>query len=191
MSVKAKRVLTSWLPLAAAVSVLCLTVYGAVQQSQRAAANDPQIQLAEDAATRLIQGASPQDVVPSQPVDVSNSLAPGLMVLDENNRQLAGSVHLASDTPQVADGLAPQLPSGVLAYVRGHGEDRFTWQPAGGVRLAAVVTSTGGAHPLYVVAARSLREVERREDHTRDVAAAGWVLALAASLAFAWLKKPA
>jgi hypothetical protein len=42
-----------WLPLAAAVTMLSGLVYIAVQQNMRIGANDPQIQLAEDAARAL------------------------------------------------------------------------------------------------------------------------------------------
>jgi hypothetical protein len=49
-------ILRHWLPLAALTTALCGLVYLAVQQALRQAANDPQIQMAEDAAYILSQG---------------------------------------------------------------------------------------------------------------------------------------
>ena len=75
------------------------------------------------------------------------------------------------------NGATPSLPSGVFAYVDKHGEDRFTWQPASNVRIAAVVervADNGG----YVLTGRSLHEVENRENQLTDEVMAGWVVAL-------------
>lgn len=186
MSLKNFRFVAAWLPLAAAVTVLSFTVYAVVQQGQRLSANEPLVEIAESTANQLQQGASPQSVTAGSLVDVSNDLAPGVAVLDETGKVLSSSMRINSDTNRPEDGIIPQLPTGVIQSVKDRGEDRFTWEPSGGVRLAAVVTSTGGSHPEFVVAARSLREVEKRENHTLHLATAGWLLALAASFVCAW-----
>jgi hypothetical protein len=61
---KAKNILRHWLPLAAVTTLLCGLVYLAVQQSLRQGANDPQIQMAEDAAAALVAGSTPESVLP-------------------------------------------------------------------------------------------------------------------------------
>ena len=53
---KLKNILRYWLPLAAVTTLLCGLIYLAVQQSLRWGANDPQIQMAEDAAAALAAG---------------------------------------------------------------------------------------------------------------------------------------
>jgi hypothetical protein len=140
--------------------------YGAVQHDMRMSANDPQIQISEDGANKLAAGAGPESLTSGlDQVDVAKSLSPMVAVYAANQSLLA--------TNGTIDGRTPQLPNGLLAYVRAHGQDRFTWQPTPSVRLAAVVTrdtKTGG----YVLAARNLREVERRES---DIAAYGVITA--------------
>jgi hypothetical protein len=69
-----------------------------------------------------------------------------------------------------------------LDYVKQNGEDRVTWQPEAGVRIAAVIEGYGGAAPGYVLAGRSLREVEIREDQAEFFAGATWVAALGLTL---------
>jgi hypothetical protein len=69
-----------------------------------------------------------------------------------------------------------------LDYVRTHGQDRVTWQPEPGVRIAAVVVRYQGAQPGFVLAGRSLREVEVREDNAELIAGVAWIFTLAATL---------
>ena len=147
------RTIKAWAPLALASIGLTFLVYLVFQQAGRMGANDPQIQMAEDAAARLEGGASPAEVVPADTVEISTSLAPFVVVFDPGGAVLASSAEL--------HGAAPALPDGVLAYAQTHGEDRITWQPEPGVRMAAVVVPyPGGA----VLAGRPLREVESRVD---------------------------
>ena len=152
------KILKKWLPLAIAAAGLCGLVYLTVQQSLRMGANDPQIQTAEDAASQLNVGAGMESVVPASKVEISNSLSPFLMVFDDSGNVLASSA--------IMHGSIPAYPAGVLNYTRQKGQDRVTWQPEAGVRMATVVVSykTG-----YVMAGRSLREVEMRENQTEQL----------------------
>jgi hypothetical protein len=74
------------------------------------------------------------------------------------------------------------VPAGILDYVRTRGEDRVTWQPEPGVRIAAVVVHFKGTQPGFVLAGRSLREAEVREDNALIEAGMAWAFAMAASL---------
>ncbi len=163
-----KAILKRWLLIAMVVTGLIGLIYVAVQQNLRQGANDPQIQMAEDAATKLANGQSVQNVVSSEKVDIANSLAPYLIIFDANGNPIASSAQLDSQTPTI--------PSGVFNYVRQNGEDRFTWQPQTGVRSAVVVTQYKGSNSGFVLAGRSLREVEKREDSLMLVLLAGWVV---------------
>ncbi len=171
------NVLRYWLPAAVAATILAGLVYLVVQQEMRLSANDVQVQMAEDAAAALASGASVETVVPQQTVDVGRSLAPFVMVFDAGGRLVASSGRL--------NGQPPVLPSGVLDYVRQRGEDRITWQPQPGVRLATVVTRVEGGGDGFVVAARSLREVERRIDELLPLVAVVWLAALGATFVIA------
>jgi hypothetical protein len=169
-----RHILRIWVPLAVAVTGLAGLVYGAVQQDLRQNANDPQIQIAEDTAAALSGGATVESQLPAGIVPMESSLAPFVMIFDADGNLAASSALL--------HGAAPALPDGVLAYTFAHADDRVTWQPAAGVRIAAVVVHYAGSGGGYVLAGRSLREVEIREDNLFTIAALAWAVTLAASL---------
>lgn len=182
-----KTILKYWLLMAAIVTGLSGLLYAAVQQDLRQSANDPQIQMAEDTAAKLADGQQVQNVVPTEKVDIANSLAPYIIIFDATGKPIASSVQL--------DGQTPTVPSGVFDYVRQNGEDRITWQPQSGVRSAIVVTQFKGPNPGFVLAGRSLREVEIREDNIMHLILLGWlailiVTLLATALLFRLLRTP-
>jgi hypothetical protein len=160
-----RRIFLRWLQLSGAASACCLLVWIAVQQVWRLDANDPQIQMARDAARRLASGQAPVDtVVPTTTVEVATSLAPFLTVLDARGSIVAssGRVH----------GALKSVPSGVLDHVRASGEEEVSWQPEPGVRVATSVVSYPGG---FVLAGRSLVESERRTGRIGDLIALAWL----------------
>jgi hypothetical protein len=171
---KLKNILKYWLPLAAAITLLCGLIYLAVQQSLRWGANDPQIQMAEDTAAALSAGGSPQSLLPAARVEISTSLAPFMVIYNDKGEPLVSSGLL--------HGTVPLLPPGVFDYTRQNNEDRVSWQPEPGVRIAAVVVAYGGAQPGFVLAGRSLREVEIRESQIEQVTGIAWLVTLLVSL---------
>ncbi|HST04361.1 MAG TPA: hypothetical protein VLQ48_06445 [Chloroflexia bacterium] len=168
------RAILYWLPIAAAVTALAGLIYVVVQQNYRQSANDPQIQLAEDSAARLGSGAQPQAVVGADKIDLVRSLAPFLIVYDDKGNPVASSAQL--------NGQAPPLPVGVFSSVRESGEDRLTWQPQEGVREAAVIVQFGGSQPGFVLAGRSLTEVEKRVDQLTWMVGVGWLATMLGTL---------
>jgi hypothetical protein len=166
-------VLRVWVPLVVVLTVMCGLVYLAGQHQFRSSANDPAIQLAQDGVAALSVGEQP--ALPSaQVVDLKRSVAPFVIVFDESGKALRGSA--------VLDGGSPVPPKGVFAYARTNGEDRFTWQPDPGVRLATVVAHNAGSGGGFVLAGRSLREVERRIDDLFGIVLSAWIVGLVASL---------
>lgn len=164
----------AWIPLAVAVVCMCALVYGGVQHELRTGANDPQIQLTEDAAASLAAGASGSGIVPSQTVDIANSLAPWIVLCDNAGSPVVSSGFL--------DGKPPILPKGVFTYTLKAGEDRITWQPRPGVRQAVVVRKIQGATGGFAVSGRSLREVEKRVDDLNLEVGIALAFTLAATL---------
>jgi hypothetical protein len=162
----------AWIPLAVIVTAFCGLAYVTAQQVLRQGANDPQIQMAEDAAVALNKGANLGSVVPRDQVEFSNSLAPFLVVYDAAGKPVASSGLL--------HGEIPDYPMGALEAARQRGENRVTWQPEQSVRIASVVVPYKDG---YVVAGRSLREVENREAQMEGLAAATWVVTLVGVLA--------
>lgn len=128
-----------------------------VEQALRMNANDPQIQMAEDASAALSKGEAYSVIVPEnevEKVDIAKSLAPFLIIYGENGKAITGTGAL--------NGEYPTFPSGVFAYTKIHGEDRVTWQPSTSTRVALVVRYYTGEKTGFAVAGRSMREVEKR-----------------------------
>jgi hypothetical protein len=168
-----RRFILSFLPFAVLATCLAGLIYIVVQQELRTGANDPQQQLAEDAAARLNAGAARADLATGAKVDLATSLAPFLVIYDATGSVLATDGQL--------DGAPPEIPKGVLDAARANGIDAVTWQPRSGVRIATVTVPWAGGS---VMAGRSLRLVEERESQLELLVGAGWVATVVA-LAFA------
>ncbi len=169
-----RSTLKIWLPLAAAISVMAGLVYISVQQAYRSGANDPQIQMAEDAASALADRQTAQALVPAGKVNIARSLAPFMTVYDANGKVLASNA--------VLNGQTPALPDGVLDYTRQHGEDRISYQPEPEARSAVVIAAANGGQAGFVMVGRSLREVEKRINQLTLTTGALWAEAMAVSL---------
>jgi hypothetical protein len=150
------------------LTIFCGLCYFLIQQDLRQSANDPQIQMAEDQV-------QPENL-PS--IDISKSLAPFVIVFDEKGNPISSSGTL--------NGVIPTIPAGVFVYVRTSGggdlrptdivgEDRFTWQPENGVRIAAVVVRTNSG---FILAGRNLREIEKREENALFVSGIAWIFGI-------------
>ncbi len=165
----------TWIPFAVAITLLCGLIYVSVQQVLRQSANDPQIQIAEDTATALNQGADPNSVIPDSSVDMAKSLAPFIIIYDDSGVAVASTATL--------NGKTPMPPRGIFDYVKANGEDRLTWQPKPGVRIATVVTRYAGVRSGYVLAGRSMREVENRIDDEVKIITGAWLTSLTTGVA--------
>jgi len=157
--------------LAAVSSLFALAMYLTVQHVLRSSANDPQFQMASDAAAQLEQGADPATLVGLHQIDMARSLVPFLIVYDANGAPLATSARL--------NGSIPKPPSGVFRYASEHQQNVLTWQPQPGVRIAAVVRAVSGPHAGFVLAGRSLRLVEERIRATVRMVALAWLVMMA------------
>jgi len=185
------------LVLAGLATVLALALNTIPQQVLRLGANDPQIQMATDLAAGLsrfgVTDGLRQETLWNSGggvVDMSKSLAPFLIVYDNQGRPLGSTAQLGGQTPTP--------PAGVFDYVRQHGEERVSWQPmlgsVRGVRVAAVVERVDGAQPGFVLAGRNMREVEVREHLVGQLATLAWLamlgLIFVATAAFGWFTRP-
>lgn len=167
---KLKNIFRVWTPFALVIFAFSGLAYITVQQSERQAANDPQIQMAEDTAAALDGGAPVDSVIPKVQVEMSTSLAPFIVVYDTDGKPTASSGSL--------NGQMPEYPKGALDSAKGSGENRVTWQPNGTVRIASVVVPYKGG---FVMAGRNMREVEQRESQTEMYAGLTGLLALIAT----------
>jgi hypothetical protein len=172
--VRLRLAILVFLPLAVLATGLAGLVYLVAQQDGRWLANEPQVQLAEDAAARLDAGGTPRDQVGPAPVDIARSLAPFVVVYGAADAILA--------TDGTLDGQPPAVPAGVLAGARATGLDTVTWQPRPGVRIATVTVPWNGG---TVLAGRSLRLVDEHAATLELLVGGGWLATLAALAAAA------
>ena len=170
--IRMKRILRVWLSLAAVVTALCVVAYATAQQLLRQGANDPQIQMAEDAAAALNAGSPTSSVIPGAQVELSTSLAPFIIVYETSGKPAASS--------GVLNGNLPDYPLGALQAAAKMGENRVTWQPNPGVRMASVVVPFKNG---FVVAGRSLKETEDRVSRIGELVLLMWFLSVVAVLA--------
>lgn len=145
-----------WLPAVVAVTFAAGLGYGIGQYLLRSGANDPQTQVAQDAARSISAGADPQSVVTGPVVDLATSSALEVTVVDRAGAVLASTGRLDS---------VPVLPPiGALRASSPDHPNAVTWQPRADIRMAAVIaTYRGPSGSGSVVAARSLRVVEQHE----------------------------
>jgi hypothetical protein len=137
------------------------------QQMLRRGADQPQHQMAEFYAFEIGSGEKPEDAIPPGYVDLERSLEPFVIYYDE------------SGTPGKATGYLDQSipipPRGVFDYARSHGTDTFTWQSRPQVRIATVLRHITGARGGYILAGRSLRDVEKNESILYRMTFLGWL----------------
>jgi hypothetical protein len=149
------------------VTIMTGLVYVNVQQVYRSNANDPQIQLANEINTNLKAGRSLEHLWPDS-IDIQSSLGVFASLYDEHGQPIRTSALL--------DGKIPQLPPGVFDFAKNQGEDRITWQPRAGVRMALVVIRGNFSPVAYIAVGRSLKEVEVREQNLVKTTAICWGL---------------
>lgn len=153
--------------LVTTITVFCGLNYLSAQQIYRQSANDPQIQISEYTANLLASSGDLASIMPPESADLGKSLSTFIIIYDDNGEPINASAKL--------NGKIPVLPKGVLDHARKNGQNRVTWEPEKGIRIAAVVTRYNGG---YVLAGRSLREVEKRVDMLGRNVAIAWIITI-------------
>lgn len=154
-------------------------IYFSLRQNYRLSANDPQVQISESSANMLSEGRDLASVLPEQKADISKSLATFIIVYDDSQNPIISTA--------ILDGQIPELPKGVLDNALENGQNRVTWEPKGGIRIAAVVTRYDAG---YVLAGRSLREVETRIGMLEKQVAIAWFLTIGVAFLGTWFLLP-
>ena len=179
-----------WILSLTIVTVMCVLVDVTVQQSYRMNANDPQIQLAEDMQKAFSNNQFTTDSIQSsfesfQPtnrqIDLATSLSAWIQLYDASGSLIKSSA-IMSGVQTI-----PKIPKGIFTATDKTGEDRLTWEPQKGIRQAIVVTKFSGMQSGYVVAGRSLKEIEMREGNLNRIVAIVWFcLMCLIGISFAW-----
>ncbi len=155
---------------AAIVTVTMALIYATVQQGYRTGANDPQVQMIRDLSERIKQSKSLETLLPTDTVNLQKSLAVFIQFYNEQ-KQVVYSSGLISNK-------MPQIPHGVLEAAKNTGENAVTWQPQYNVRLATVTRYVGTPQVAFVLAGRSLQEVEVRVGNLIHMIIICWIIAL-------------
>jgi hypothetical protein len=176
-----KSILKVWLPLVALLILVCFIIYGTVQQTYRTGADDPQIQMAEEAVNALENGANPKSLLKANSIEISKGLLPYTIIYNENEDVMASDALL--------NGMEPVLPKGVLTFAKTNANhtDVLTWQPQVGIRSAIVVKYVSGSFNGFVITGRSLRLTEERESNLIRQILFGLVSSAAALLVFVFI----
>jgi hypothetical protein len=164
------KIIKAGLPLMVAVTFIFGLIYIVGQQSYRHSANDPQIQLAEDAALALSKGQAPESLIGNNKINIAHSLSPYVIICDQSGQPVASSALLDDQTPKI--------PPGIFEYTKRHKQDRITWEPKPGVRQAAVIVHYEGQASGFVFAGKSLRETEMRIGQLSAICIICWGIAL-------------
>lgn len=171
-----------WLILAAIVTVISGTIYLATEQAYRATANDPQIEITDEIATAITNGAPPDQIIPagSSGTDIKKSLSVIAMVFDKEGKVVGSSAKL--------DGQDPVPPKDVFEVAKKKGRNLLTWNPAKDITIAAVIVPvTSNNEDFYVLAGKNIREVELRVKQLAIICTVAWIslLLLSALLSLA------
>jgi hypothetical protein len=163
------------------VTLMFGTMYAVAQQVLRMGANDPQVQKARDVALAMSRGELAASVIPLNTVEVSESMSPFLTIFDQFGKVIGSSVTLRNKVP------VP--PMGVFEYAKAYGENRFTWQPESGVRIATVINSFSGDQNGFVLVGRSLTEVEGRVNNIGKIILMAWIVSILGIMAAGFCKE--
>jgi hypothetical protein len=176
-----RHILTSWLPLAVAITLLSGLAYGIGQQVYRQSLDDPQQQIAEDTARIVVAGLDPAVLAPKgSAIEISESLGTWMAFYDTRLEPKAatGLLH----------GVIPNIPAGVFDTAKTRGTYAVSWQPEPGVRQALVIVKAGDRG--YAVSGRNMRAVEDRIGDLGTLVLVYWALSMLASFAATYFAEP-
>ncbi|MBL8029951.1 MAG: hypothetical protein JNN11_01760 [Candidatus Doudnabacteria bacterium] len=169
-----------WLPTAITITLLSALAYLGVQQVYRQNANDPQIQMTQEAAKELSQLEDLNSLAGTLGnMDIYNTLNAFIVIYDESGKPIAGNGFINDQLPS--------LPGGVFSEAKKKSDHRFTWAPTQNDRYSAVLKSFSGKQNGFMLAGRSLRLVEERTKNFALILAVTWGAAMLLSFAMSFI----
>jgi hypothetical protein len=162
----------AWLAIIGVATLVLGASYTMAQQSTRLSADDLPLTTAQVAKQELQSGSDSKDIVPTLKTNLRNDTSVFMIITDGTQHVLASSA--------VLDGKTPLPPKGVFDFTNTHGSDHFTWEPAGGVRVAARVSNYGQPpNNGFIITGQSLKPFESRIMTFGWIALAAWVASIA------------
>jgi len=161
-----------WLAIVGVATLVIGASYTMVQQSTRLGADDQPLALVQTAKQQLDSGVRAADVVPTLQIDPRTNTSSFVIITDSAKHVLASSA--------ILDGQPPLPPAGTFDYTSAHGSDRFTWEPASGVRLATRMLSYGTSpNNGYIITGQSLAPAEDHINTYGLLALVSWLAVMA------------
>ncbi len=175
------RVIAIFLVLVAIFSIVFISICYTGRLVLRQQANDPQIEVTEQVAGIIRQGAPLEAIVgTAQQIDLSESDALFVAIFDKD-KNLAGSTALVNGQPI-------SVPSENFDLAKLQGDYRFDLEVTEGRKMAAVLKPVD--ENAYVLAGRSLAEFEKRADTLSLPIWIGWGISVLLALVLSPLLKP-
>lgn len=150
-----------------ALIIGCLSIYIIIQQSLRMTANSPQDSIVENMSLLAAKQGISLEPILKQSIDITSEETPFVIVYDKDGNFLASSA--------VLKGRIPVLPKGVFETVKKSIKKSFTWEPEGGIRIAAVMKYYSGKYSGYILVGRTLTTVEEAEDYFKKMVITGMI----------------
>lgn len=171
-----------WVPLGVAIVFVFGAIYLVAQQNYRTAANDPQVQIAEDLMAQMDAGQSSVSLNEITKVDMEFSTSTFIIAYDRDKKIIANSSTLAGETLSPPTETLNNIKEDDLLLPKN--QNRFTWEPKNGVRIATVIIK---GEKGYVLAGRNMREEELRIRTIQILEGIFMLFALGATLATTFL----
>lgn len=175
------RIVAIFLTLVVIISIVFVTICYTARGVMRQSANDPQVEVTDQVASIIRQGAPLDQIISAaEQVDLGDSQALFVMIFDKDKKLVGTSATL--------NGQPISIPDEAFDRAKAGSDYRFTREPQQGSRFALVVKAVDDSG--YVVAGRSLAEMEKRATNLYQPLWIGWVLSVLAALFLASLMRP-
>ena len=177
-----KNIISAHFAAVIVTTIIIMLVYAVVQQQYRTSANDPQVQMVYELCNYLEKGKSIDAFFTGDITDLSNSLLPFTVLYNADGKPVK--------TTALLNNQPPQLPAGVLQTAALQKENRVTWQPQPGIRIATVIRQVNSPIVAYVMCGRSLYEAEQRTSNLIRMTGLAWVTCMLVIMIHgAWMLK--
>ena len=177
-----KNIISAHFAAVIVTTIIIMLVYAVAQQQYRTSANDPQVQIANELCSYLEQGKSIDAFFAGDTIDLNTSLLPFTVLYNADGKPVR--------TTALLNKQPPQLPAGVLQTAALQKENRVTWQPQPGIKMATVIKRVNLPVTAYVMCGRSLYETEQRTSNLIRMISLAWVTCMLVIMIHgAWMLK--
>ncbi len=175
------RTVVIFVTLVLLVTVIFGAIFSTGQQVLRGDSDYPQVEVVQQVEGIIKQGV-PLDVIVNseEAIDLEDSMSLFVMIFDKDKNLVGSSAKIGEQSPTP--------PAGSFDEAKSNGENRFTWQPQDGVRVAAVLKPVGDQ--AFVLAGKSLVETDKRIKTLTICTLIGWAVSILFALLLTLAIKP-